>query len=142
MMTVLPFEPAHLDALELQRGQQHAVSDLTQRYREMLQKAGPCYTGVLDGRIIGCAGLAYKDNQSGQLWALFAGNLGHRFIYIHNAAVRLLTAFPLRRVEATVQVGFEPGCRWLTDMLGFEYEGKMRKYGFDGSDHLLYSRTR
>jgi hypothetical protein len=42
-------------------------------------------------------------------------------------------------VEATVVCDFIPGVQWL-ERMGFELEGKKRKYGPDGKDHYSYSR--
>jgi hypothetical protein len=45
-----------------------------------------------------------------------------------------------RRIEATVDVGFTEGERWMT-LLGFEYEGLMRAYRPDGQDMLMFARV-
>lgn len=45
------------------------------------------------------------------------------------------------RVQSSVRVEFEPGHRWV-ERLGFELEGLARKYGSDGSDHVLWARVK
>jgi RimJ/RimL family protein N-acetyltransferase len=55
--------------------------------------------------------------------------------------VEFLDNAPYRRIEATVDVGFKQGHRWIK-MLGFELEGYMRAYRPDGADMLLYARVK
>ena len=74
-------------------------------------------------------------------FALISGAAGPYFWAIHSAVRNFLNSTPYRRIEATVDVGFEQGHRWIK-MLGFEIEGYMKAYRPDGADMLLYARVR
>jgi hypothetical protein len=52
-----------------------------------------------------------------------------------------LDAFALNRIQATCLTTPERYGRTL-ELLGFEREGLMRKYGMDGTDHYLYAFLR
>jgi RimJ/RimL family protein N-acetyltransferase len=49
-------------------------------------------------------------------------------------------AYNLQRLEINVRSDYLIGKRFA-EKLGFEPEGIMRKYGFDGSDYILYARV-
>jgi hypothetical protein len=36
--------------------------------------------------------------------------------------------------------GFGQGCRWV-ELLGFEFEGRMKGYGLNGETHLRYAKV-
>lgn len=69
-------------------------------------------------------------------WALLAATR-----QVRRAIDRAFLRLSLRRMETTVRVDFRPGHRWAK-ALGFEYEGVMRRYGPDGTDHALYGQVR
>lgn len=63
---------------------------------------------------------------------------------LHKATLKVLeyaeTTLSMRRIEASVRVGYEAGVRWI-EALGFEREGLMRNYGPGAKgDFWLYAR--
>jgi hypothetical protein len=68
-------------------------------------------------------------------------NAGPHFRSVHKVVRSFLDNAPFRRIEASVDVGFAEGARWMK-MLGFELEGYMRAYRPDGSDMLLYAKVK
>jgi RimJ/RimL family protein N-acetyltransferase len=60
-------------------------------------------------------------------------------LFLHRATRRFIDLEPLRRLEASVEVGFPAGERWL-ELLGFEHEGPLRAFGANGEDHVRYAR--
>lgn len=137
-MNVITFEPEHIAHIDPQASQAAWVSRATAQYLLNLKAMGPAFTGVIDGKPIGSAGIIRTGFGSGLLWAYLADS-GH-FLRVHRSALRMLDMFSdFRRIEATTECTFANGCRWL-EMLGFEFEGVMRKYGPDGADHARYAR--
>lgn len=143
MIEFVPYEPGHLALVDLQPAQaawrQWA---LRPGYAESLVAPGRAWTGLEDGRVLGCAGLAAVPGDPGRAvaWALF-GRIPPRLWPAVVAKVRRVFAESgLRRIEATVQDGFGNGCR-LAHLLGLEVEGRMRAFAPDGSDQFLYART-
>lgn len=139
-MIVIPFRPEHVAAMNLQEHQRLAVSVLTMDYIAQIAHAGPSITGLVNGRVMGCCGIASPGFGIGTLWAFVAQDSGPHFIRLDRCVRRLLEIPKLRRIEASAETDFRNGCRWL-EMLGFQSEGVMRKYGPHGEDHMRYART-
>lgn len=139
-MNVIPFDPEHLQHLELQDAQQYMVSHICVQYLKALQAVGPAASAEVDGRILACAGVAFQGFNMGVLWAFVSKDAGRHFVKLDRCVRRLLSITNLKRIEATTEVSFNQGCRWLT-LLGFENEGRMRAYGPTGEDHYRFARV-
>ena len=139
-MNVIPFEPKHVREMKMQSHQMRLVSQMAFEYIEVLGGLGPAFSGEVDGRIIACAGIATQFAGMGTMWAILAQDSGPYFVRLHRCGKRLMESLGLRRIEATTEADFAPGCRWL-EMLGFQSEGRMRSYGLNGEDHIRYARV-
>ena len=139
-MIVIPFELSHITAMRLQDHQRLAISSVELPYLAQLSGYGPTLTALADGRPIACAGIASPGFGIGTLWAVVAKDAGPHFVALDRCVRRFLSIPKLRRIEATSEVSFAQGCRWL-ELLGFQSEGILRKYGPKGEDHMRYSRT-
>lgn len=141
-MNVVPLAPQHLAALELQAAQAVLAPLLAAPgYAETLIAAGPAFAGLVDGRVVGCAGVVRLSSHRGHAWALLGRVPPKRFAAVHKAIARFLDRQALRRLETAVDSDFAAGHRWA-GMLGFVREGRMRAYGLDGRDADLYARVR
>lgn len=92
------------------------------------------------GDIMAIAGFVPIWEGRALVWAMLSQDAGKHFIKIHKAVKKALVECPFRRVEATVDIGFKAGHRWMK-MLGFKPEGYMRAYTPDGKDQMLYARV-
>ena len=141
-MIVRPWQLGDTERLLLQPAQEYMRS-----FREFgadfteLSNDGLAWTAEDDGEILGIAGLIVQWENRATAWALVSAGAGKRFVRIHAAVKRFLDVAPFRRIEASVDVGFIEGMRWM-EMLGFEYEGLMVAYRPDGADMLLYARIK
>lgn len=141
-MELVPFRPAHLARLRLQRAQVHLGVLLDDPgYGMALAEAGPAFTGVHRGAVVGCAGLSELSPGRAYAWALLSDCRAVPFRAVHRAVVDVLNASPVRRIETAVDSGFAAGERWAR-LLGFGWEGRMRAYLPDGGDAELYARIR
>ena len=139
-MILTAFRPEHLAVLRLQPAQASFgayLDDLA--YAETLA-AGQSFTGLHDGRVVGCAGVVELWDNRAMAWALLGAGAGAHFVQIHRAVSGFFKQAKWRRIEATVDVDFEAAHRWMA-MLGFEREGRMRAYASDGRDQDLYARV-
>jgi RimJ/RimL family protein N-acetyltransferase len=118
----------------------HRIVDVRADFTE-LSEQGLAWTAEHEGRILAIAGLQPQWENRAIAWALVSGAAGSHFWAIHSAVRNFLNSAPYRRIEATVDVGFEQGHRWIK-MLGFEIEGYMRAYRPDGADMLLYAKVK
>lgn len=140
-MIVTRFRPEHLATLRLQPSQSGFTQYLTDlEYGKALDN-GWSFTGMVGSRVIGCAGVTEIWPNRGMAWALLAADAGRHFLSIHRAVEGFLKASPWRRIEASVDVDFQEGQRWIR-LLGFEHEGRLRAYTPDGRDNDLFSRVK
>lgn len=143
MRTVEPFRPEHLASLKVQHGQLLQLSPGAIRDSALWARMGPAYTGFVDGSVIGCSGVITGGTHIGLVWAAVAQDVGRHMLWLHRAVRRYLDAVVMthrvKRLEATVEEGFEAGCRWI-ELLGFRFEGRMPWYGLNGETHLRYAR--
>lgn len=140
-MIVRPWEPGDTDRIELQEAQDVLRDHLSSVDLQPLSDAGLAMTAEVDGKIIAIAGLAPQWEGRAIAWALLSNHSGDHFVRINREVRRFLIKSGIRRIEATVDVGFTQGHRWLK-ILGFEPEGYMKAYRPDGGDQILYSRVR
>lgn len=143
MITFIPYEPEHLAQIKVQPAQELWRDCLIlDGFAESLAN-GMSWTGLVAGVPVGCAGFTPHWEGRVTAWALFGVVPKMAWPAIVKKIRRefrsSLQSHGRHRVEITVPAGFGPGCR-LALMLGFAVEGKMRAYGPDGSDHLLYAQ--
>lgn len=141
-MKIIPYKAEHLHLIDLQESQRYLSAYLSQGLRVSLE-GDFSFTAVDGDQVLGCAGLAEQWENRGIVWAYLSEGIGpRRFVQIHKAVVRFLEVAPLERIEATVDIDFEEGHRWLR-LLGFALEAPlMRRYRPDGGDSALYARVR
>ena len=143
-MRLETFEPYHIDLLKaqgVQGAQLHEVSLVPASYARLLAPAGPCFTVFHGERVTMCAGVAIAPGFSmGIVWAVISDSAAAHMLALHRGTLRFFETQRLRRLEATIEKGFKPGCRWA-ELLGFKYEGEMPGYGIDGQTHLRYGRV-
>ena len=118
----------------------HRIVDVRADFTELANR-GLAWTAESEGRILAIAGVEPQWENRAIAFALISGAAGPYFWAIHSAVHNFLNSTTYRRIEATVDVGFEQGHRWIK-MLGFEIEGYMKAYRPDGADMLLYARVR
>jgi RimJ/RimL family protein N-acetyltransferase len=141
-MIVRPWTLGDTERLHMQPAQEYLgrIVDVRADFTE-LSNQGLAWTVEHDGDVIAFAGIEPQWQNRAIAFALLSETAGAHFPAIHKAVLRFLEWAPYRRIEATVDVGFEQGHRWIK-MLGFEIEGYMRAYRPDGADMLLYARVR
>lgn len=139
-MIVRPWVKGDTEKVQIQFAQEYMYganeikADLTG-----LSDRGLAWTFDHDGEILGVAVIAPQWDNRAMALVLLAQSAGEHFHKIHRAVHRFLSTCGIRRVEATVDVNFDEGDRWMR-MLGFEFEGLMRAYRPDGADMKLYAR--
>jgi hypothetical protein len=142
-MRIEAFRPEHLERLRLQPAQAHFGAQFMQPgYADML-RSGPSFTALHGDTVLGCSGVVEVWPGRALAWALIADEAGRHMLGIHRAVLGFLMQAPYRRIEATVDAGFEAGHRWIR-LLGFACETPLGMRGFnpDGRDSFLYSRVK
>lgn len=140
MITVEHFRMEHLATLAAQGVQSSQVSYVPASFAGLRRPPGVAMTALEGDRIVLCGGIIPNGPGLGVLWAVLAADAGKHMLWLHRGVRRFLTLERWRRIEASVEEGFAPGCRWL-ELLGFEYEGRMRAYGPHGETHVRYAKV-
>ena len=137
----VPLEQKHLDAIALQPAQRHVRAFMTEPgYIDTLKAGGPCMALEDGGEVLVCCGLMAMWENRSVAWSLISESAGRHFVRIFRMMRAILEAHPVRRVECTVDPGFDNGHR-LAKLLGFQFEGLMRAYLPDGRDVCLYGKV-
>lgn len=139
-MNLVPFDPAHALAMRVQPNQSLPRGEFL---RALSTPAGEAYTGMVDGRPIGCAGVVEMWQGRALAWALLSEDAGPHMIAVTRAIRFFLGTVPFRRVEMAVDAEFPAAIRWA-EMLGFERETPepMRAYTPDGRACYQYARVK
>lgn len=140
-MIVRAWEPGDTDNLVLQPNQDYMRQVVSEIDLKPLSDLGMTWSAVDDTGVRGIGGLHPQWDNRAIAWMLIGCDLKQHFIPLHRAVRKMLIRAPFRRIEATVDVGFTQGHRWMR-MLGFEMEGLLRAYRPDGGDQVMYARIR
>lgn len=142
MIYVVPFEGEHLNAMVVQEAQRWLQENVS--VAELKGLEGP-YAATLmeDGKPLICAGVVPYWSTRALLWSFLSDWVTPaNFRAVHREAKAFLAGLPFKRLEASVDVGFENGHRWMR-ALGFQVETPLqRAFQPDGKDSVGYVRIR
>lgn len=142
-MIVVDYRPHHLRLIKIQAAQEAMASMITVEYALLLKNAGPAYT-VLDddGEVLFCCGTAKQWEGRFVVWSVLSKfATKKKFVWISRKVKSYFDKSDIRRLEMTIDVGFDQGVRWA-ELLGFKRECKMEKFNPDGTDAWLFSRVK
>lgn len=143
MIEVTKMKSEHFEQLLAQEWNASMRPYFTQANIAALERHEHSYSVITEtGRVIFCGGVALYWVGRCEVWGVFDPKCRKEFIAIHNAVKKFLKSLPIRRIEASVQVGFESGHRWIK-ALGFTMEAPlMRAFTPDGADCSMYALVR
>lgn len=92
---------------------------------------------------MGAAGIMPIHKHRGLAWALMSRHAGPHMLQITRKVKSGIDLTPFRRVEMTVDMGYDEGHRWAR-MLGFvsETPNGMKASGVMGNDEVMYARIK
>lgn len=102
---------------------------------------GPTFTVTRRGRPILVAGLAEAHAGYASAWARIGRDLGGDYPAVARAVRRVLDACGYARVDVMVRDDWRRA-HDLVRLLGFTFEGVMRRAGPRGEDFAIYARVR
>lgn len=140
-MDVVKFQAYHLQVIEAQEGQARQISHVPGGCANLERAPGSALTVYEGKKIVMCGGMLSFGSRIGLIWAVLAHDAGKHMLWLHRATARFIDMQSARRIEATIEKGFSPGCRWV-ELLGFEFEGEMRGFGDRGETCLRYALVR
>lgn len=141
---LVPFKARHLYGLDLQEQQRYLSSFITTEEMKGLENTKYCqaWTYFVDGNPVGCCGVLKQWEGRAVAWMYLDKKAGRHLIRGVRFIKRYLETTPYRRIEATVDEGFEQAHR-LVQMLGFKLEAENMK-GFlpNGGNAALYAMVK
>jgi hypothetical protein len=143
MIEIVRFEAAHVDRMRMQAAQAWFQGHATAETMKGVEQGPFAVTFMEAGEPVLCGGaMAYWEHRA-LVWSLFSDRVNRRnFVGVHAAAERFLAALPFKRLEASVDVGFEQGHRWMR-LLGFKVEAPLQEaFQVNGSDSVGYVRIK
>lgn len=142
----IPFIAEHAIDLVAKNTMTHAEKTyLLETHIHNLTRENHAVSVVNNGHLLGSGGVYPVWPNLGEAWVI-PSNLIHQHKRIFIQIVRkhledMTDKFAFTRVQATAKADFPKAQRFL-EFLGFEREGLLRKYGVDGSDHILYAKIK
>jgi RimJ/RimL family protein N-acetyltransferase len=142
MLELVRLQPEHLFQFTPQAAQSAVLGMLTEEYaRSLVEQSKVGWTGLVDGHVVGCAGLAECWPGRAEAWTLLADDAFGVFRQIHRTVRDVLAKSPWHRVEMKVDASHDAAIRWA-EHLGFVREALMRKYTADQRDVYLYAKVK
>lgn len=149
MIDILKFQDGHFDffvPILTDDIEQFGYHRMKRDFCEVSKKHGCDFrTLVYEDRVLAICGIIPISTWSGEVVAMFG--IDAKFLAL--PIVRTLNAMmdrhqlflKIHRLQMTTIVGWDILPRWAR-LLGFEYEGKLKAYGPNREDHLVYGRIR
>ena len=107
------------------------------------EKGGPAYTLVVDGNIVGCAGVVLFPYNHGEAWALlsslFYKNVKTAYRAVKEGLSKIIKEHHLIRVQSLACPTSETAHRFLKH-LGFKDSGLQECYGPNGEDFIMFAK--
>ena len=139
---LIPFEAKHVMMMQNREN----VMDEPWSLALEKQLAGPAFTAICDGQVLGCAGLILPWPGIGLAWMELSEQADQYRLWLTKVTRRVLTdlmrAHRLHRVEVVVLADSPRNQRWI-EALGFTREnGRARAYSTDRRDVIRYERVK
>lgn len=145
-MRVVPCHSSQLNLMTLYPEAQYTV-DSHEGYRERIDAMGRLgcgWTVIGDARCLAMFGISKYWDGCAEAWLMVdTKGISKRRVTLTKATLRFFdnvgAAFDLRRCQIVVSVANKHALSW-SKLLGFEIEATLKRYGPDGSDHLVLAR--
>ena len=136
---IIRFEPEHLLAFEWREFNREECArltrDLMQRYRFV------AYTGIVEGNVLGCAGLILFNEQTAFAWLAVSNKLERHKYWFHRTMKiyfrALMRSLALKYVFTWVREDSERNRKWI-EALGFTSQCD-RETEPNGTVHVKYA---
>jgi hypothetical protein len=142
----VPFHEAHLMSLNITNEYSQTISKVLPINQMIAAQAkhGNAFTAILHGNPVACFGSVRIWGGVEEMWLLMEERGRKVAVSLTKAAIayrdfRVISA-NLHRLQITVRCEDIRAVRWAR-AIGFTIDGMMMKYGPDGSDYYLMSRT-
>ena len=145
-ISIVPFKSYFLKVMDLVESDAETIKRFENQFSllDAGKHNGFAYTVIDSGKPILCFGLEFQWDGVATAW-LLPDKVGIRKnrIKFHKGALNyfgiVADSYNQHRIEVTVNVRNPYAEKWIKSM-GFDYEGTLRQYGTDKTDHKIYAR--
>lgn len=99
---------------------------------------------IRDGKIYACGGVYPMWSGVGQCWMIAAKDYKKYKLNIARYMREVIEVagnqFGFKRIQGTVRANHHEAVKFL-EWMKFKKEGTLRRYGYNGQDHIMYSRV-
>jgi len=137
-MKIIPYKPEHLLQIRPQPNQE-SLERTPERAAQL-----SCYdsfTGIIGDRVVAIGGLVELNPIRAYLYLIVTDDIQHQWTQLYRVARKLIAAALDKYVRLETMSSFPEADRWL-HLIGFEFEGVMRRAGPDGEDAKMFSIVR
>lgn len=149
-LELVPYKAEHAIEIIRQQAKQPGgleAMELVQQWAKAKESKGPALSGFVEGSLVGCGGLEICWPGVAEGWCLFAKDINKydfttRLGFARTIKLKLnewVVVNKLVRVQAPMRVDFLEGIR-MVEWLGFECEGRLRKFHPDRCDAFMFGR--
>jgi hypothetical protein len=137
-MKIIPYEPQHLLMIKPQPSQE-SLERTPERAAQLAQYES--FTGVVGDRVVAIGGLVELNPIRAYLYLIVTDEIQHQWTQLYRVARRLIDLALNDYIRLETLSAFPEADRWL-ELIGFQFEGVMRRAGPDGCDAKMYSIVR
>jgi hypothetical protein len=123
---------------------QHMGNDRLRELAEKREKEGVSYTGEVDGKVVGCAGVDIYWKGVGEIWSLISSHLRSNpkqtYRCIKEGLRIIVECYAVRTLLAYARADF-PEAQRMLEHLGFTQKCRIENYNPDHTDAYLYVRN-
>ena len=143
-ISLVPFRTEHASLIKAKDPSASALPMSTEDILHVQAMSGNAITALLHGKPAACFGSVPIWDGLEEMWCLMEDRARNYALSLTKIAIAYsdfrVIAGNLHRLQITVRSNDLRAVRW-GKAIGFEIEGRMKKYGPDGSDFFLMSRT-
>jgi hypothetical protein len=146
MIEIIPFKPEHPRMMENPRNQGiYLGAEWMDTYLDYLPLAGPAYTGLLNDKIVGCAGIMLLWPGVAEAWMLVDHYMDRYPVELHKTMKTALTIMSdklkLHRLQAMVSDDSPAIWKKWMSRLGFCSEGVCAQFGPNREDFERFAKV-
>lgn len=141
MMEIRPLQKGDIEYVKV-----NPLEGAVKNYPDIPVDPKTSYTALWDGKIVGVFGILIMWKGVGELWLILTKDSNRKGAHglvaldiIRKKVDEIIKDNNIVRAQATVRVDFPKGIQMLV-VLGFEVEGRLRKYTPDGCDVYRFAR--
>ena len=119
------------------------LEEAVKRYPDLPTPEENCYTGLVDGKIMGVGGVIVLWEGVGEAWLILSKDILEMkiatYLCIKEMVERMISECNLRRIQAVIRTDYPQAIKMI-EALGFKREGLLEEYLPDKCNAFMYAK--